>query len=191
DRARYPLPCLLLSHESPAAAGGERVVACAAIVLGRLPRRADEPLSLETIECWIQRPLVELEDVPRALLNALRDAPAMQGPELQRLENEHVERALKEVPAFLISHGSFFHRQSKGTMDSLLSSVKGSDAVPPSGRVASGPRAFTRLIMSTSSAFTRPRFRLAKAYLAAMRVLASYGWLRLWRPLLGPDAYAR
>ena len=36
-----------------------------------------------------------------------------------------------------------------------------------------------------------PRFRLARAYLVTMRVLSSYLWLRLWRPLLGPDAYAR
>jgi predicted unusual protein kinase regulating ubiquinone biosynthesis (AarF/ABC1/UbiB family) len=37
----------------------------------------------------------------------------------------------------------------------------------------------------------RPRFRLARAYSVTIRVLASYLWLRLWRPLLGPDAYAR
>ena len=36
-----------------------------------------------------------------------------------------------------------------------------------------------------------PRFRLARAYLVTVRVLLSYLWLRLWRPLLGPDAYAR
>ena len=36
-----------------------------------------------------------------------------------------------------------------------------------------------------------PRFRLARAYLVTLRVLWSYLWLRLWRPLLGPDAYAR
>ena len=36
-----------------------------------------------------------------------------------------------------------------------------------------------------------PRFRLARAYAVTIRVLASYLWLRLWRPLLGPDAYAR
>ena len=37
----------------------------------------------------------------------------------------------------------------------------------------------------------RSRFRLARAYSVTLRVLASYLWLRLWRPLLGPDAYAR
>ena len=36
-----------------------------------------------------------------------------------------------------------------------------------------------------------PRFRVARAYAVTFRVLASYLWLRLWRPLLGPDAYAR
>lgn len=38
---------------------------------------------------------------------------------------------------------------------------------------------------------SRPRFRVARAYAVTFRVLASYLWLRLWRPLLGPDAYAR
>src|SRR6266571_4573269 len=38
--------------------------------------------------------------------------------------------------------------------------------------------------------FRRPRFRLARAYLVTMRVVARYLWLRLWRPLLGPGAYA-
>jgi ubiquinone biosynthesis protein len=36
-----------------------------------------------------------------------------------------------------------------------------------------------------------PRFRLLRAYTVTFRVLASYLWLRLWRPLLGPDLYAR
>ena len=35
----------------------------------------------------------------------------------------------------------------------------------------------------------RPRFRIATAYLATVRVLSSYLWLRLWRPLLGPALY--
>jgi predicted unusual protein kinase regulating ubiquinone biosynthesis (AarF/ABC1/UbiB family) len=38
---------------------------------------------------------------------------------------------------------------------------------------------------------THSRFRLAKAYAVTLRVLASYLWLRLWRPVLGPEAYER
>jgi predicted unusual protein kinase regulating ubiquinone biosynthesis (AarF/ABC1/UbiB family) len=38
---------------------------------------------------------------------------------------------------------------------------------------------------------SQPSFRVARAYLVTMRVLASYLWLRLWRPLLGPEAYER
>ena len=38
---------------------------------------------------------------------------------------------------------------------------------------------------------SRPRFRVARAYAVTFRVLASYLWLRLWRPLMRPDAYAR
>ena len=36
-----------------------------------------------------------------------------------------------------------------------------------------------------------PGLRIARAYAVTLRVLGSYLWLRLWRPLLGPDAYAR
>ena len=44
---------------------------------------------------------------------------------------------------------------------------------------------------STPRFSSRSRFRLAKAYLVTLRVLASYGSLRLRRPLLTPDAYER
>jgi ubiquinone biosynthesis protein len=33
------------------------------------------------------------------------------------------------------------------------------------------------------------RFRATKAYLLAVRILAGYMWLRLWRPILGPSLY--
>jgi predicted unusual protein kinase regulating ubiquinone biosynthesis (AarF/ABC1/UbiB family) len=46
-----------------------------------------------------------------------------------------------------------------------------------------------------ADAFTQsrssPRFRVARAYAVTLRVLGSYLWLRLWRPLLGPDVYQR
>jgi len=35
----------------------------------------------------------------------------------------------------------------------------------------------------------RPRFRLARAYVVTARVLLSYLWLRIWRPVLGEGAY--
>jgi len=34
------------------------------------------------------------------------------------------------------------------------------------------------------------RFRLARAYLVTLRVIASYGWLRVQRPLFGAESYA-
>ena len=37
----------------------------------------------------------------------------------------------------------------------------------------------------------RPRFRLAKAYGVTLRVVASYLALRIWRPFITPDMYAR
>ena len=38
---------------------------------------------------------------------------------------------------------------------------------------------------------SRTRFRLARAYLVTGRVLASYLWLRIWRPLMPAAAYER
>ena len=46
-------------------------------------------------------------------------------------------------------------------------------------------------VASPPRSTSRSRFRLAKAYLVTLRVLASYGALRLRRPLLAPDAYER
>jgi ubiquinone biosynthesis protein len=36
---------------------------------------------------------------------------------------------------------------------------------------------------------TPTRFRAAKAYAIAVRILLGYAWLRLWRPVLGPSLY--
>jgi predicted unusual protein kinase regulating ubiquinone biosynthesis (AarF/ABC1/UbiB family) len=44
-------------------------------------------------------------------------------------------------------------------------------------------------ITTVPSAHHRPRFRVARAYLVTLRVLASYGWLRLWRPLMSAERY--
>ena len=38
---------------------------------------------------------------------------------------------------------------------------------------------------------SRTRFRLARAYGVTARVLASYLWLRIWRPLIPAAAYER
>jgi predicted unusual protein kinase regulating ubiquinone biosynthesis (AarF/ABC1/UbiB family) len=67
--------------------------------------------------------------------------------------------------------------------------VSGEDlAGNPHDRHHSGSMSTTAQLSSFRS---RPRFRVVRAYAVTVRVLASYLWLRVWRPLLTPDAYAR
>src|SRR4051812_31191049 len=49
------------------------------------------------MQCGVERSLVDLQDVARDLLNALRDAPTVHGLEREGLEDEHVERPLQDV----------------------------------------------------------------------------------------------
>src|SRR5713101_1953690 len=53
--------------------------------------------SLISMERGIQGSLPDPEGVPRHLLNAVGDSPAMQGRQRQRLENEQVQRALEDI----------------------------------------------------------------------------------------------
>ena len=75
------------------------------MLVGDPPLGSDEALPLQPVERRIERPLPELEDLLRPLLDALGDAPAVHRLELQRLEHEHVERALEYVA--LLSDHSF------------------------------------------------------------------------------------
>src|SRR6266542_7036484 len=60
--------------------------------------------------------------------------------ELQRLENEHVERALQEV-AFFLSHGFPFDRRRKSRRGSLrLSRGLGTGAFSPPGQAVVATR---------------------------------------------------
>jgi len=73
-------------------------------IVGRdSPVGSNEALPLEAVQRRVEGPLSELEDLFRPLLDALGDAPAVHRLELQRLEDEHVERAL-ECVALLSDH---------------------------------------------------------------------------------------
>src|SRR5581483_9508606 len=124
DRARHALPRLPFFSEPRASRRRQRVVAGAPIVLRRVPRRADEALALEAVERGIERPLPHLEEMLRAVLEPLGDAPAMHGAELQRFQDEHVERALEQLVARFGSHSGSF-RRSKGVYDLFFRSSRG------------------------------------------------------------------
>jgi hypothetical protein len=84
---------------SPAAENATTIPAkiVARIFIGFLSFRIgrDSPLFLRTVERRIERSLVDVEHCLRDPLNPLRDPPAVHRLDLQRLQNQHVERALK------------------------------------------------------------------------------------------------
>src|SRR5213075_37972 len=70
-------------------------------------------------ERGIQGALIEGQLVARARLDAGRDSPAVHRSELQRLEHEHIERALQQLPG-----GGARTPRGRGTHDLLLSTVE-------------------------------------------------------------------
>ena len=103
DGVGHPRPVLALFGQLAAAGPRQPVVLGLAVVLGRVPLGSIQPACFETMERGIERALIDLQHVSRDLLDALRDAPAVHRLERQRLQDEHVERALEEI-LFLTSH---------------------------------------------------------------------------------------
>src|SRR4029077_15884164 len=79
---------------------GERVKAGAAIVLRLTPRAFDPAAALKTIDGGVEGTLQEFEALAGDLLDAQQDAVAMQRTERDRLEDEHLECALREFNWF-------------------------------------------------------------------------------------------
>jgi hypothetical protein len=77
----------------------ERVIARATIVLRGRPAGLDPPAILETVQRGIQGPLLHLEKRLGPLLDRPRDGVSVCGAELQRLQDQHVERPLQKVSA--------------------------------------------------------------------------------------------
>src|SRR5687768_10120776 len=77
---------------------GDFVIAGLAVVLGSAPERRDEALVLEPVQGRIERPLLHLQHRIAAFLNELGYGVAVRGAEHERLEDEHVERALHQIP---------------------------------------------------------------------------------------------
>src|SRR5262245_27394559 len=82
---------LLLIGEATPAGGGERVVACAPVVLGRSPLRLDAAVEQQALERRVERAFANLQDIPGELLDALCDAVAMHRATYERAQHEEVE----------------------------------------------------------------------------------------------------
>src|SRR5262245_25865260 len=120
DGARDATPLLALLRQPLPSGRGELVVAGPAVVVGRAPRRRDVFLSLETVERRVERSLSNAQDLFRALLESLGDAPAVHRSELQRLEDEHVEGSLEQLVAWVVGrHCLPFDGQKEATTASF------------------------------------------------------------------------
>ena len=61
----------------------------------------DPTAALKTMESRVHRALLDLQDAARDLLDALRNGPAVLRLERERLQDQEVQSALRQVDAFI------------------------------------------------------------------------------------------
>ena len=79
----------------------------AAVVLGRAVLERDPPALDQAVQRRIQRPLLHQQHVVRSLLDRLGNGVAVRRADPQRSQNQHVQRALQQLDAFLLLPGVF------------------------------------------------------------------------------------
>ena len=95
DRRRQPVPARLLDRQLRATRPGERIELGLAARFRLAPLRFQPAFLFEAVQRRIQRALVDLHDLAGDLLEPSRDGVAMRGLERQDLQDQHVERALR------------------------------------------------------------------------------------------------
>ena len=105
DGGGHAFPLAGFHRQLPASGRREPVVLGPPAQLRDGPLGFDPALVLEAMERRVERALIDLQDVLRDLLDALRDRPAVQRVGLQRPEDEQVERARQKVGNGVSSHG--------------------------------------------------------------------------------------
>ena len=109
------LPVLRRRRQLPAAGPRDRVELRPSVVLGAAPRRRNPAAMLEAQERGVDGSLVQLQRVVADLLDAARDAVAVQGAHaLERLQDHQIERALKDIRPCVGAGASFGH--AKGVL---------------------------------------------------------------------------
>ena len=97
-----------LGLELPAAGGGELVVLGFAVVLGEPPLGLDPPALLEPVEGDVERPVLDGDGPVARVLDPPGDGVAVARSPGQRLEDEDVERALKQIEVGIVEQGRGF-----------------------------------------------------------------------------------
>ena len=97
DHADHAVELGVFGRQLPAAGGGQRVVARAAVVLRRAPLGLHPAVEQQPLERRIQRTLPDPEHVVRRHPQVLDDAVAVLGAWPERLQDEQLERAGKEI----------------------------------------------------------------------------------------------
>lgn len=96
------------------ARAGQAVELCLPVRVGHSPVGGDPALQFKSVQCRIQRALVDLENIFRHLLDALSDGPAVLGAQRQRPQDQHVEGALQQIGACGSSHDGLCRRSTRG-----------------------------------------------------------------------------
>src|SRR5687767_9903874 len=96
DRGGEATPALRLVAQRAPARARESIVARAPVVRRFAPLALDQPAVLQPLQRRVERALIHLELAPRDLLDPLADAPAVQGRERQRLQDEKIDGAAKD-----------------------------------------------------------------------------------------------
>src|SRR5262245_14793434 len=97
DGRRQSPPLVGFLLQIPAASAGERIELCAASQFAGLPFGGDPAGQFELVERGVERAVADLQVVVRDLFEPLADGPAVQWFKGEDLEQQKVERALKEI----------------------------------------------------------------------------------------------
>src|SRR5690606_34382454 len=97
DGARVRLPGALLLLERATAARGQLVEARPAVVLGDPPFGLDEAPAAEPVERGVERPLLHPQELAGRAGDPATDRVSVPRPPLERLQDQHVERALHQL----------------------------------------------------------------------------------------------
>src|ERR1039458_3616251 len=101
DRAYAQRPRGRLAFELPTTPPGEAVEPGAAIVVRLSPLGVEHAFALEPLKRQEQRSGIDPKDTARMLLDAARNPEAMHRLQAQRLEDEHVQRALDDIGRYV------------------------------------------------------------------------------------------